>query len=86
MMTADSRESTIKQARDAGANMVIAKPLSPASLYDRLTWIHRGRQGKRASARAGRYGKPLHLGAIGAGLNGKGGQDNRGSIKNNNRA
>ena len=39
MMTADSRESTIKQARDAGANMVIAKPLSPASLYDRLTWI-----------------------------------------------
>lgn len=39
MMTADSRESTVKQARDAGANMVIAKPLSPASLYDRLTWI-----------------------------------------------
>jgi CheY-like chemotaxis protein len=39
MMTADSRETTIKQARDAGANMVIAKPLSPANLYDRLTWI-----------------------------------------------
>src|SRR6202034_2307824 len=30
MMTADSRESTIKQARDAGANMAIAKPLSRA--------------------------------------------------------
>lgn len=39
IMTADSRESTIKQARDAGANMVIAKPLSPARLYDRLAWI-----------------------------------------------
>ena len=39
IMTSDSRASTIKQARDAGANMVIAKPLSAASLYDRLTWI-----------------------------------------------
>jgi two-component system, chemotaxis family, chemotaxis protein CheY len=39
LMTTDSRESTIKQARDAGANMVIAKPLSPSSLHDRLTWI-----------------------------------------------
>jgi len=39
MMSADARENTIKQARDAGANMVIAKPISPASLYDRLSWI-----------------------------------------------
>jgi two-component system, chemotaxis family, chemotaxis protein CheY len=39
MMMSDSRETTIKQARDAGANMVIAKPLSPANLYDRLAWI-----------------------------------------------
>jgi two-component system, chemotaxis family, chemotaxis protein CheY len=39
MMISDSRASTVKQARDAGANMVIAKPLSAASLYDRLTWI-----------------------------------------------
>ena len=39
MMASDSRETTIKQARDAGANMVIAKPISPANLYDRLTWI-----------------------------------------------
>jgi two-component system chemotaxis response regulator CheY len=39
IMSADTRETTVKQARDAGANMVIAKPLSPASLYDRLAWI-----------------------------------------------
>jgi two-component system, chemotaxis family, chemotaxis protein CheY len=31
IMTSDSRASTIKQARDAGANMVIAKPLSAAA-------------------------------------------------------
>jgi CheY-like chemotaxis protein len=39
IMSADTREATIKRARDAGANMVVAKPLSPLNLYDRLTWI-----------------------------------------------
>jgi len=39
IMTSDTRESTIKWARDAGANMVVAKPMSPSSLYDRLSWI-----------------------------------------------
>ena len=39
IMASDSRESTIRQARDAGANMVIAKPISPANLYDRLSWV-----------------------------------------------
>ena len=39
LMSSDTRETAIKQARDAGANMVIAKPISPASLYDRLAWI-----------------------------------------------
>jgi two-component system chemotaxis response regulator CheY len=39
IMTSDTREGTIKQSRDAGANMVLAKPMSPASLYDRLAWI-----------------------------------------------
>ena len=38
-MSSDTREITIKQARDAGANMVLAKPMSPASLYDRLAWV-----------------------------------------------
>jgi two-component system, chemotaxis family, chemotaxis protein CheY len=39
IMTSDPREAAVKAARDVGANMVIAKPLSAASLYDRLTWI-----------------------------------------------
>ena len=39
LMSSDTRETSIKQARDAGANMVIAKPISPASLYDRLAWV-----------------------------------------------
>ncbi len=39
LMCSDTRGSTVKNARDAGANMVIAKPISPASLYDRLAWI-----------------------------------------------
>ena len=39
LMSSDTGESTIKNARDAGANMVVAKPMSPKSLYDRLGWI-----------------------------------------------
>src|SRR5438128_1214076 len=39
IMTSDTREVTIKNAREVRANMVIAKPLSPASLYDRLAWV-----------------------------------------------
>lgn len=39
VMSSDTRETAIKRARDAGANMVIAKPISPANLYDRLAWI-----------------------------------------------
>jgi CheY-like chemotaxis protein len=39
LMTSDTRDTTIKYARDAGANMVLAKPISPAALYDRLSWV-----------------------------------------------
>jgi two-component system chemotaxis response regulator CheY len=39
LMTSDTREAMIKAGRDAGANMVVAKPLSPANLYDRLAWV-----------------------------------------------
>lgn len=39
LMSSDPSEALIKNARDAGANMVVAKPLSPSSLYDRLGWI-----------------------------------------------
>jgi two-component system, chemotaxis family, chemotaxis protein CheY len=39
IMSSDTREATIASARDVGANMVVAKPLSPAGLYDRLAWV-----------------------------------------------
>lgn len=39
LMSNNTRGTMIRQARDAGANMVMAKPVSPASLYDRLAWI-----------------------------------------------
>jgi two-component system, chemotaxis family, chemotaxis protein CheY len=39
IMSSDTREATIKSARDVGANMVVAKPMSLASLYDRLAWV-----------------------------------------------
>ena len=39
VMSSDTREAAIRRARDVGANMVIAKPMSPKSLYDRLAWI-----------------------------------------------
>lgn len=38
-MTNDGRVSTVKAARDAGANMIIMKPLSPKNLYERLVWV-----------------------------------------------
>jgi hypothetical protein len=38
-MSGETRESLVKIARDAGANMVLAKPVSASSLYDRLAWI-----------------------------------------------
>ena len=31
----------ISAARDAGANLVVKKPLSPAALFDRITWVAR---------------------------------------------
>ncbi len=39
LMTSDTRSTIVANARDCGANMVLVKPVSPASLYDRLVWI-----------------------------------------------
>jgi two-component system, chemotaxis family, chemotaxis protein CheY len=39
LMSGDTSERIVKNARDAGANMVVAKLLSPNILYDRLCWI-----------------------------------------------
>lgn len=38
-LTNDTRSGTVKRARDAGANMVLAKPVSPTALFDRLAWM-----------------------------------------------
>jgi CheY-like chemotaxis protein len=38
-MTNDGRVSTIRAARDAGANMIIMKPLSPKNLHERLMFV-----------------------------------------------
>ena len=35
----DELHRIVANARDCGANMVLVKPVSPASLYDRLVWI-----------------------------------------------
>lgn len=39
ILTHDTRTTIISRARDCGANMVIAKPMSPNILYDRLAWV-----------------------------------------------
>jgi len=39
LMSSDASATTVKNARDAGANMVVAKLMSPKILYDRLCWI-----------------------------------------------
>jgi DNA-binding response OmpR family regulator len=33
--------STIKRARDSGANLVIAKPITPKVMFDRVMWLAR---------------------------------------------
>ena len=39
VVTGDARVSTIKAARNCGADMIVAKPVSPAGLYERLVWL-----------------------------------------------
>jgi len=39
MMTSDAQQGTVKKARDVGVSMVVAKPMSPTTLYDRLAWV-----------------------------------------------
>jgi DNA-binding response OmpR family regulator len=42
MLTGYSRVDAIVGARDAGANLVVKKPLSPQVLFDRLAWMGLG--------------------------------------------
>lgn len=44
VVTGHTQRSRIGQARDCGANFVVAKPLSPAILYERIIWMARERR------------------------------------------
>jgi CheY-like chemotaxis protein len=39
VLTSHAQVQTVERARDCGANFVLAKPISPKLLYDRLLWI-----------------------------------------------
>ncbi|MGE0566141.1 MAG: response regulator [Pseudolabrys sp.] len=39
VMAGDPSLELVEAARDAGANMVISKPVSPSALFDRLLWV-----------------------------------------------
>lgn len=39
VMAGETRPSLVKAARDAGAHLVVRKPIAPAVLFDRLLWI-----------------------------------------------
>src|SRR5215469_12881833 len=41
VMSGYTQVGLVAGARDAGANLVVKKPLSPASLFDRINWIAR---------------------------------------------
>jgi CheY-like chemotaxis protein len=44
ILSSDTRDIIVKAARDAGANMVIAKPFSPKTLYQKLSWLAMSRR------------------------------------------
>lgn len=41
IVTGHTQASRVKAARDAGANIVVAKPLTPIVVYDRIMWMAR---------------------------------------------
>ena len=41
LITGHSQRSQVEKARDCGANIVLAKPVSPQSLLERIVWIAR---------------------------------------------
>ena len=45
MLTGYAAEKLVTALRDAGAHMVMAKPASPQSLYDRLAWVAEPKRG-----------------------------------------
>lgn len=41
VVTGYANSDTIIEARDSGANLVLRKPISPQSMYDRIDWLTR---------------------------------------------
>ena len=39
VLTGHAQARNVERARDCGANLVLAKPISPKMIYDRLLWI-----------------------------------------------
>lgn len=39
VLTSHTRQHNVEQARDCGTNLVLAKPISPRVIYERLLWI-----------------------------------------------
>lgn len=44
MVTGHTESARIHQLRDSGANFVVAKPLTPACLYERIAWLGRDKR------------------------------------------
>jgi DNA-binding response OmpR family regulator len=52
LITGHTQRSQIERARDCGANIVLAKPVSPQSMLERIIWISRE---KRPFVNSGNY-------------------------------
>ena len=50
LLTSHTRQGNVERARDCGGNVVVAKPLSPRSLYSRLHWAAENERGFIESA------------------------------------
>ncbi len=44
LVTGHTQIGNIRKARDCGANFIVAKPLSPSVLLERITWVARERR------------------------------------------
>ncbi len=55
LITGHTQRSAVEKARDCGANIVLAKPVSPLSLLERIIWIARE---KRPFVSCGTYTGP----------------------------
>ncbi|MFX8414296.1 hypothetical protein ABTL42_19440, partial [Acinetobacter baumannii] len=41
LLAGHTRQADIIRMRDCGASLILAKPVAPKALYDRLTWMAR---------------------------------------------